>query len=489
LGNKKRSFAAPNINVAEDRIMMDRIELLLSKVQKKVVPAEKDREKTDAALKKVRAATEAVVKEMGISYILAGSYLRDTWLPDKKEFDIFLMFPEKVPRERLEKDGLAAGKAITKALGGTFEIAYAEHPYVKAVAGGYMVDFVPCYDIKEPGRIQSAVDRTPHHNTYILKKLIGDLSTQVRFLKQFCKGAEVYGSDLRVEGFSGYLTELLIIKYRTFRNVVSEARHWEAGKVFIDLEGHHDGHPVQKDMFPGQPLVVIDPVDRKRNVAAAVSPASFERFRARCVSFLKAPEESYFFKKKEILPPAALSAAFRKRGTLQLAVTFKRPQGVVDDIIFPQLRRSARRMEGMLTEADFRVMGSSSWCSEKDCAIFIELEVWTLPCVRRVIGPPVFSCSHSGEFRKKYEGSGRLMVDGQNWVAEVGRDVTEAKKALAAALKKSDAALMGAGIASHVARGIGSGFSILSGPGLFARARTSKGFASFLTEYLKSQTL
>ncbi|MFH0956794.1 MAG: CCA tRNA nucleotidyltransferase [Candidatus Aenigmatarchaeota archaeon] len=468
---------------------MNRTELLLKKVLKRVIPTEKDREKTEEALKRIRAETQNVVKPLGIGYTLAGSYLRDTWLPDKKEFDIFIMFPEKVPRERLEKDGLSAGKAIAKALGAKVTIAYAEHPYVKATVGGYMVDFVPCYDIKEPGRIKSAVDRTPHHNTYILKRLTGELSSEVRLLKQFCKGTGVYGSDLKVEGFSGYLTELLIIKYRTFRNVLSEARHWEAGKIFIDLEGHHGQHPGPKDMFPGQPLAVIDPVDRNRNVAAAVSCASFEKFRARCASFLESPDESYFFPRKETLSAGALSSAFRKRKTFPLAVVFSRPAGIVDDIVFPQMRRSARRMEGMLSGADFRVMGSGVFCGEKECAVFLELEVWTLPSVRRVVGPTVFSCAHSGEFRKKYEGEGRLFVDGQDWVAEVGREVTEAQKALSVALKKSDAALMGAGIASHVARGIGKGFSILSGAGLFSKARSSKGFAAFLTEYLKSQTL
>ncbi|WP_269849417.1 hypothetical protein [Methanosarcina horonobensis] len=30
-------------------------------------------------------------------------------------------------------------------------------------------------------------------------------------MKQFMRGGEVYGSELKTQGFSGYLTELLII--------------------------------------------------------------------------------------------------------------------------------------------------------------------------------------------------------------------------------------------------------------------------------------
>lgn len=174
-----------------------------------------------------------------------------------------------------------------KVLKGTYEIAYAEHPYTRATVEGYALDLVPCYDIKDAGRIKSAVDRTPHHNRYIFKNLTPMLSSEVRLLKQFSKSIGVYGSDLRVEGFSGYLSELLIIRYRSFVNLFKEAGKWEAGKVFIDLEKHHKARPDTKSKYPGQPLIVIDPVDRNRNVAAALSPANFEKFKESVGAFIK----------------------------------------------------------------------------------------------------------------------------------------------------------------------------------------------------------
>jgi len=42
-------------------------------------------------------------------------------------------------------------------------------------------------------------------------------------LKQFMKGIGVYGSELRRRGFSGYLTELLVINYGSFLGVLKEA--------------------------------------------------------------------------------------------------------------------------------------------------------------------------------------------------------------------------------------------------------------------------
>lgn len=462
-------------------------ETVIAGVLRKITPSVKERRETEAVLERIRKATRDALKPLKLEYTLAGSFLRDTWLPDKKEFDIFILFPESVSRQDLEEKGLEIGKAIVRALGGSHEIAYAEHPYIRADVDGYAVDFVPCYDIKEPGRIKSAVDRTPHHNRYILANLTGSLPSEVRLLKQFCKGIGVYGSDLCVEGFSGYLTELLVIKYGTFKNVLLSAAGWEAGSVFIDLGRHHKTKPDLRDAFPGQPLVVIDPVDRKRNVAAALSPANFEKFRARCASFLKSPAPSYFSKKRTVMKPGEVSRLMKSRGTRMLAVVFERPD-VVDDVIYPQMRRSAKRLTGMMEDNDFRVLGSGVWCGDEECCILLELEVWSLPSVRKVIGPPVFARKHSEEFMRKYSGSGRLCVVGDAWLAEVRRRYTDALELLQSTVKSKKSTLRSIGVASYVADGLGRGVSVLSGNSITIMMK-KEGFPAFLTEYFKNKVV
>ncbi len=466
---------------------MKKASAVLENVLARITPGRTERERTEAVLRKIRAATEDAVKSAGLSYTLAGSYLRDTWLPDKKEFDIFVLFPEAVTRAELEKKGLAIGKRIVASLGGSYEIAYAEHPYVRADVGGYAVDFVPCYDIKEPGRIKSAVDRTPHHNRYILGALKEGMSSEVRLLKQFCKGIGVYGSDLCVEGFSGYLTELLIIRYGSFMSLVSSASSWEAGGVFIDLAKHHTRKPDLKEMFPAQPLVVIDPVDRKRNVAAALSPANFEKFRVSCGSFVKSPEEGYFRLGRAVLKKDAFGRLLRSRGTHVITASFRRP-GVVDDVLYPQMRRTARRLSAIMEDSDFRVLGRGVYCGSGRCVLFFELEVWQLPAVRKVWGPPVFSRSHSEDFIRKYSGAGRMNVDGQEWTAEVKRQWRDVDTLMAAVLGGKTGRLRSIGIASHVASGMEKGFKLLS-DGSAASLLAEEGFAAFLSEYFKSKIL
>ena len=170
--------------------------------------------------------------------MLAGSLTRDTWLPGKKEFDVFILFPPKLDVKKMEKFGLEIGKNVIKKMNGTFVIEYAQHPYVSGNVQGARIDIVPAFEIKSTKELKSAVDRTPFHVRYIEKRLSKKSAKEVRLLKQFCNANGLYGADAKTEGFSGYVCELLIVKYKKFMEVLENASEWEPGAV-IDLENQH----------------------------------------------------------------------------------------------------------------------------------------------------------------------------------------------------------------------------------------------------------
>jgi len=148
--------------------------------------------------------------------MIVGSVTRDTWLPDKKEFDVFILFPKDLKPSELEKYGLQVAKEIVKEMKGTFTLKYAQHPYLSAKINDVEIDIVPCYKIKDTSEVKSAVDRTPFHVAYLQKKLKKKQANEVRLLKKFLKNHNLYGADAKTQGFSGYLCELLIINYKTF---------------------------------------------------------------------------------------------------------------------------------------------------------------------------------------------------------------------------------------------------------------------------------
>ena len=455
---------------------------VLEYVLKKITPSNRERRELGDVLKKIIDAADAVIKPLHLEKTIAGSFIRDTWLADKKEIDLFILFPVSFSRDSLEKHGLEIGKRIVKMIGGKHEIAYAEHPYVKGKLKGFSVDIVPCYKVESASKIKSAVDRTPFHNRYITENLDTKKSGDVRLLKQFCKSIDVYGSDIRTMGFSGYLCELLIIKYKSFKRFVLSAKNWEPGE-FIDLEGHCTvKNP--KSHFKDQPLVVIDPTDPKRNVAAALSEKNFVKFVKSCEMFVNKPSVKFFEKDVKVITKPQVEKLLEKRGTGLFAVKFRRPK-VVDDILWSQMRKTSLRLFKLLKDHEFEIMGHPVWSNERFSFLLFEIKDFPLPETRRLVGPPAYSRKHSDEFTNKYK-KGRIYVEGKRWMAEIKREYRKPEPLLKDFLEKSGKSLREEGVRSHIAKSVSKGFNIAKGEGVFRLVKKDREFARFLRKYFES---
>lgn len=451
---------------------MDKTDRILAAVLKKVTPDQRAQQAITAITQRVQEAAQEVSAPHGFRYTLAGSFLRDTWMPHKKEFDLFILLPEDLDRQTLEEKGLEIGRRIVQKLGGAYKVAYAEHPYVRAQIQGYSIDIVPCYHVASAAQIKSAVDRTPFHNRWLAEHFRKEQAGQARLLKQFTTGLGIYGSDAQTEGFSGYLSELLIVHYGSFRRLVTEAARWEPG-MHIDLMKHKD---------PGvrfaDPLIVIDPVDPKRNVAAVLSPANFMRLVSACRQFVQKPSLTFFFPTTRRPRIGTLRQTMKKRGTRLIAVQFRRPD-VLPDIWYPQLRKTAKRLEHILAEYDFRAMNSGVWSSGAQAVILFEMEVWSLPRTRKLRGPEIFARKRARQFLTKYR-SGRTWVEGDCWVAEISRKYQAADAKLRDTLSETAAILRAKGIASLVAESVAKRFALLDEKRMLALAKKEADFAVFL---------
>lgn len=466
---------------------MAQMDEVLKSVLKEITPTEKQQREIERIKKKVISATERTTKNTELDHTLAGSYIRDTYMLDKREFDVFILFPKDTKRETLEKKGLEVGKKIVRKLKGEYKIAYAEHPYVRARVNGYDLDIVPCYQLEKATQIKSAVDRTPFHNEWLGDNLPDNLTGQVRLLKQFLKANGLYGSNTKMLGFSGYLCELLVIKYGSFQKLIKKASQWKAGRVFIDLENHYKdrkGKQKIKKKFQGEPLIVIDPVDPNRNVASVLSPANFIRFRQKCEGFTKNPSKKFFHRTRKT-GLKRLRKKLKKRKTRLLSVVFPAPD-VVEDVLYPQLRKTAGRLADILEENEFQVLNQGVY-SDEDCFLILELEVWNLPQIRKMLGPTIFSQKHSEQFINKYKNSGRIWVEDDKYVAEIQREFTRAEEKLRDSLSTSSKKLKAKGIASHLADSISKEFHILSRKQLLKRAEKDEELADYLNRFFRKE--
>ena len=317
------------------------------------------------------------VLESKAEVMLVGSVSKGTYLKDP-DIDVFLLFPPSLPKKELQKLGLKIGKKYLS----DHEERYAEHPYVHGIRNGYEVDIVPCYKLDSAKELRCAVDRTPFHTRYIKTNMTEGMSNQVRLLKQFAKGLGVYGAEAKVEGMSGYLIELLILRYGSFKNVLSAASAWNFGqKIFSNG---------QKE-FPEDALVVYDPVDDERNVASALSTQSFSKFVYAAREYLTNPSRQFFFPQ----PRTTCSLEEIKKITSQreshlVVIELKRPP-MIDDNLYPQVRKTLEGIQTILQKEQLEVIDAAYAVEEKEIKFAVEIDRSDLPATVVHFGPPAWS--------------------------------------------------------------------------------------------------
>src|SRR6058998_794278 len=302
----------------------------------RIRPSPEEEARIENVVRELLERLRATLKSKGwdAKPFLAGSVAKGTHLTGT-EIDVFVAFPPDLPRADLEERGLALGTILEK---GTHR--YAEHPYTRGWYGGFEVEIVPCYRITDATQRMSAVDRTPLHVDYVLGRVKEGQTNEVRLLKAWAEGIGVYGAEAKVLGFSGYLCELLILKYASFRGVLDSSLSWRPGTVIV-LEG-----PPART-FP-EPLIVVDPVDPNRNVASAVGIEQLATFVHAAREYLAAPSERFFFPRPlKALPISKLRALVRKRGSGLLAVSIPAPT-LTEDVLYPQLRKAHRSFADLL---------------------------------------------------------------------------------------------------------------------------------------------
>lgn len=333
--------------------------------------------------------TEEAVERFGLKarVLLVGSVAKGTNLASG-DLDIFVVFSKEYKPAEMEKFGLKVGHEVIP----TGKEKYAEHPYVSGYIGERKIDIVPCFELDPHSKIISSVDRTPLHTEYVLHALDDKGKDEVRLLKLFMKSIGVYGSEIKVSGFSGYVCELLIIKYGTMLKVL-EAFKSTKGPMKISL---NEGDPMKFE----NPIVIIDPTDITRNAAAAISQENFSKMKISSRRFLQEPEEKYFDADRQYFPEK-----FEKRGTATRIFFLERPD-LIDDILYSQAARFRNILVQILEEEGFYPLSSEVELSEK-IEVFVECKVDRLPGTRVHVGPPV-DAPNAMDFIRKWTGKSLL---------------------------------------------------------------------------------
>jgi tRNA nucleotidyltransferase (CCA-adding enzyme) len=441
---------------------------LQDEVLRRVRPTSEERERLRKAANEILACIEELARCKGVicQPILVGSAARSTWLAGDHDLDIFLAVPEDTDLNKaLELARLAAPAHVEK---------YAEHAYVHANINGFETDLVPCYLLENASKIKSAVDRTPFHTRYVSSRIKG-LEDEVLLLKQFMKGVAVYGSELKLGGFSGYLSELLVLHYGSFLSVLKGALSWRPGEI-IDLEAH-------AARSHQDPLVVVDPVDPERNVAAALTLDRMFQFCAAARCFLESPESDFFMpSEKEPITDQELVSKIKARGTAFLLLDFEAPP-MVEDVIFPQLRKAEEAIHALFQRNGFTVFRSDVDChfvgGTSRARVLFELEAEKLPSIIKRQGPPIWEAEHLSRFLSSHPKplSGPYIQEGRAFVEEL-RKYAGAKDLLTNEIRSLS-------LGKHLNKEVQREHNIYAG--LELAQIKDHGFRTFMARYLEAR--
>ena len=320
--------------------------------------------------------------------VSGGSFAKGTWIKDDADLDIFVKIDplvDKVEFERLGKEiGLLALKRYKP------QLRYSEHPYVEAFVKNVRVNIVPCYDV-EAGKWKSAADRSPFHTEYIKSKLDKQMKQEVRLLKKFLKSVGVYGAEIAKSGLSGYVTEILILRYGSFISTLQAIANIDRRRHIVSV------CQVDNDVVKTfqSDIIIIDPIDPRRNLGTAISAESLGKLILASRAFIQRPSLD-FFRQRGHKKPKTL-----KLDSNLLIIEFKFRQRS-PDIIWGQLKKTLNSISKQMQIAHFNVVRSTCITDERGfAALVFLLQSITLPPFIERMGPEVFRKNESASFISK----------------------------------------------------------------------------------------
>ena len=367
-------------------------------ILKDIKPTDEERKHVNDVSLKVMDFLQDTCDSEGIeaNVTLVGSVAKNTALKGKSDIDIFIAFPVETDKKYLKKTGLELAHKCCDEFDCKPQHHYASHPYVTTEIEGCEVDIVPCYAIEDGSQLKSAVDRTILHTRYVKENLDEYQEDEVLLLKRFMAMTGTYGSEFKVGGFAGYLCELLILNYDNFENTLNAAINWKYGEA-IDMEGH--GKPEKfKD-----PLIVIDPTDKNRNVAAALRLDKMAEFIQSARNYIFSDnKKDYFYPLERNLNRQDILNEFESRNSDLIAIRFVIPEMPLDTL-HPQLRKTCQALERKLNSEEFNVFKADYWSDEEEiCIILLEMASSKLNNVKVNVGPKVFITQACENFVDKY---------------------------------------------------------------------------------------
>jgi len=324
-----------------------------------------------------------------VDVALGGSAAKGTSLKHY-DLDIFVRFYGSPDSNLLEK--------VLKKEFGKVERLHGSRDYFQIRFEEKRYEVVPVLKISKAEEAKNVTDVSMLHVEWVNRHLKNP--DEVKLAKLFCKAQHVYGAESYINGFSGYLLEILVVNYRSFDNLMKAAAKWKPRTV-IDASKYYKNHEeVFKSLNASKlisPIIVIDPVQKNRNAAAAVNIETFGKFIDAAKRYVKKPSADFFIRE-----PFMLEELKKKAKNSELVVLRVQPFSGKEDVVNTKLLKAYQFLKEKIEKNGFNIIKSEF---EFDANIFwFIINPKELPAKMEVLGPKKdVRKEFIADFKKKYK--------------------------------------------------------------------------------------
>ncbi|HLC20225.1 MAG TPA: hypothetical protein VJK72_04860, partial [Candidatus Nanoarchaeia archaeon] len=258
----------------------------------------------------------------------------------------------------------------------------------------FVFEVVPIRAIKKAEDAANITDVSPLHAAWVKKKSTEKICDDIRLAKAFCKAQRMYGAESYISGFSGYVLEILIIHYGSFEKFLKAAAGWREGTIIDYSHWYKNAQDVLLSINKAKlqsPLIVVDPVDKTRNAAAALGIEKWLLLKKKSAQFLRKPSARFFTKTK-----MTIDMLKKKTGVW---IEFSSPKGQHDKVGAQIVKTFEHVKKNLLGFG----MIAANWEWDDKVVFWFVVKTKKRPSSVLRKGPPLEMKEHVQQFMKKHK--------------------------------------------------------------------------------------
>lgn len=376
---------------------------VLKRVIKKIKPSKIEYTKFMTFSEDIISKISNKLTKINAKAILGGSSAKNTWLSDNKDIDIFIQFNYNDYNNKNDQ----LSDILEKIIKDTFpneevKRLHGSRDYFQIEINNIVLEFIPILEINDSKESLNITDISPLHSKWVNKKRqeLKGIEDQIRLSKQFCKGQKLYGAESYLGGFSGYILEIMTIYYGSFEKLLRKSINWKS-PVIIDPEKYYKKNMVMFEIDKSKlnsPIIIVDPVDNKRNAAAALTNEKFKSFKNSAKEFLRHKDEKIFTKKEIKLKDLQTIC---KKDKLNLIYLEIEPLAGKKDVIGAKILKVFKNLNRNLKKFNIK-KADWEWDQNSNAKMYFLFKKNKLPKSEIKIGPPIKIKDHAKIFKETY---------------------------------------------------------------------------------------